>query len=717
MKKVLAAALAILLSFSPVLSADYYFSDCDYDPRLPGCFILDPTGASGFTCAEIASGDACNGGEPPIASACRCPYVPDLLGACETWYAMQVPGTKENPWCLSPESGASMKRVSFAAMSDAGAGSALTDELAAGDTVYLCAGACDGIDTRTFYIEASASTSHASCTNGSKPVFWLPQADGTDASAAIRIVPYCGSPGACETVIFTSDANGDGIAQSTEPSTFMANAKSASTLFTDMGWITIDGDPMNTGTPHIKFSNWGQLNNNSMFAFDCTDAGGGDPDGDGVDNFTLRGVEIDGFGLEGWSGLSMYDSGCVRGNRAGNGGFVFKMNDVGGPVTLEHNRYKNICGMVTRFNNNPDPAAVFNVTDSYAENGYTFSNDHDFQGPFPAVDGGATFNYQRLTLVDWVGGLTGEQNSSNWNVTDNDISCSGTRRMNDYPNGPCFYGISYNDGDTPMCSSPGEPGCFADNVLIARNVIRGPSAVSSVLGGMASGIQFYATNDSGIFSDVVIENNTITGIFPPWSSGTSSCSAQSDPLFSRAAIGVCTPTEGVIARNNTLWGGMLGFLLSGGPVELVSNLVGGFSQSEITAFQPAISSVLTNNIFYDPNNPVCWDSVIYACANVGPGFNDGGARTLNACPTTAPSFSNQANPVLNWDAHLIVSDISGAFNGDPGCLGSTTDRESEERPWPWGGSCDIGADEVVPVVPGPPPPEIPKRPADPVRVP
>lgn len=710
LKRLLALLVVAFLLAPPALAGDVYFSDCDYDPHYPTCTPLNQTD---FTCMDVADGFACD--TDYVSSACHCPFASGLgFSLCSDWYLAQsalTAGTKGNPWCLAPEQGGS--RISFTAMSDAGAGTALTAELAAGDTVKLCAGACDAQGTAIWYVQASATQSAAtgdlSCDNHTKPIFWQPQADGTSVNAQIKIEPYCEGQ-LCETVLFTSDSNGNGAAESTEPAVWMANSKNATTPFYDMGWIWIDGDPANTGTPHLGWSNWGGTSGNDIFAFDCTDDTSADPDDDdGVDNITIHGISVDGFGFDSWSGQSMFDGGCIANNNQGRGGFVIKVNDAGGPVNFTKNRLLNICGMVTRYNNNPDISAIFNVTDNYAENGYQFSNDHDFNGPFPAAGGGATFNYRRNLILDFWGGLGVENNVNNANITDNVIGCTGSRRMSDFYGGGCLMGISVNDGDTPTCGAS----CYSNNNLIARNTIYGPGCSS--VGSMGAGIVLYSSNLNGSFSNFVVENNVLKGICSPISGGSSTCSLSSDALFARSAIGVCTPTNGLVLRNNTAWGGRNGITLtSTGASVLQDNLVGFGQGQELTVFSGAVGSTLTDNLLYD-TSPVTFNGSTYTCANVSSSLNNGGTRTLNFCPAVAPAFVNSGGLVPSWDLRL-GADASGALNGDAACIGATTDFNQEVRPWPDLGACDLGADEQV-LTPAVPVPVIPARPSSPVRSP
>ena len=123
-------------------------------------------------------------------------------------------GTITNPYCVDPAGNG--QNISFGYLMNGA-----SPELSAGDTVNLCAGACDGSGTATYNLSAAGTN------NEGDSYAIAPQVSGT-ASAPITIETYPG-----ETVILSGDTNANSAMDSGDVGTLLTNDTSAAG---GMGW-------------------------------------------------------------------------------------------------------------------------------------------------------------------------------------------------------------------------------------------------------------------------------------------------------------------------------------------------------------------------------------------------------------------------------------------------------------------------------------------------
>ena len=695
--------LAFFVGAAPTFAADIYFSDCYWTPDADFSSIAS-------LCDQAVDGTCrkCyyNPAGPPLCldEACSATVPTTCAGAPGV---QPTKGSVGNPWCLSPEidnsdctaagiplpcctdvgtgTCAGRNASSFGNLTDGNAGTALATDAAAGDNIYLCAGACDGTGTATWPLSYRTTYSGGTC--GTARVVLSPRAT---AGSFIQILPYCNG-GSCEQVRLTADSNLDGTIDATEPSTFFANGGASGNGVNDIAYWRIDGDPLGIstyGSRFIQFDLWGNGTDQIQIMTDCTETGGGDADDDGVDHIEILNTDWSRLGSSTHWASGLFSSSCqedLNGNYPG-GGYWWKANDVGGPITVRGNYFYQWCGMITRWNNNPAASAVLTFDNNKAVYGYTLSNDHDFQGPFPP---GSHFNYTRNWIEDAVGGISGENNASHWTITDNTIIVTGTR--------PLKYGnraesmISINPGDTPRCDSPGEGGCYMDDIYIARNKL-----IYLNQGGnkIAKALIFQAKNDTGPFTRAIIENNIIAGISPYYNNTD----------IAGVGILVDTPTTGWMVRNNTLYGNQRGIVNggidengdlivgSGSTGTITGNLVVASADGELRVANGGLASTITYNNFRGSGSSlgtiVRLDAASYSCSQV-----PGSVGTNNLCQPAF--FKNTGSDRTAWDLHLngvqasLDSGSSGALNGYSAIA---DDFDGQPRPF---NLYERGADEVT----------------------
>lgn len=159
-------ALALVLAPSLARAANYYFSDCLWKPG-------SPMNYHGDWCEASSAGTNCYScTDPPnaVCAAIPCPFICPLFAN---------PGTLNDPFCLAPTSLQGDTRFSVALLSDGVDSGPYNSEFVAGDTAYLCAGACDGTGSATYYLQPSSGTT------------WLyPRVAGTAGNpVSIKIYP------------------------------------------------------------------------------------------------------------------------------------------------------------------------------------------------------------------------------------------------------------------------------------------------------------------------------------------------------------------------------------------------------------------------------------------------------------------------------------------------------------------------------------------------
>lgn len=730
LKRVLLALIFFALA-TPALATDYYFSDCFYSP-------LDSSTSgyrSGSFCDQAAADSAfgsvcktCYGTFPNVYCLDRADCV---LGAvtnpCDF---APAPGSIDNPFCLDP--GGDQVPSSFAHLSDGGTG-ALTTELAAGDNVYVCAGRCDGRGSATYYLAKSIKYSMdynngVLCNNRTADVFLSPRVSGGGSGTPITIKPYCNGNG-CETVTLSPDTNANGQYDAGEPTVFIANGGDGKPVgqpggdgldgLPDLAWWTIDGDPMNTGTRYLKFDRWGGGTGAAVIMMDCTDPGGGDGNNsDGPNDFSILNTEWNHIGAASWPTdvIGGPSGACHENQNTGEwpgGGYWFKLNDAGGPITARGNLIQNACAMITRWNNNPDAAAVLTFDNNRVINVYTVSNDHDFNGPFPSQ---STYNYTNNYVEDMVGGFSGENNVRNWNVVGNTIFCTGARPMK-YGD-RCETAISVNDGDTPMCghcydgnssNNSGNPDCvddtpctglgmtcpvcYADNINISKNTV---AYLKQGTNKMQGAIRFEASRGAGAFTSAKIENNIVYGVEHKYQLNDET----------GTAIYVNSRSAGLMVRNNTLYFNQQGLVVIQPAITIESNIFArsnsstGGNKPELVLRSGAAASTVRNNDLYDwgeGGTVATVNASNWTCGQIAANLGTNNVclpTSFKLCDASSPRCATTSSVRKDWNLRLATGIQASVDTGFSGGSPATEDIDSEPRPY--GPVNDMGADEFWP---------------------
>ena len=504
-------------------------------------------------------------------------------------------GTLINPWCLDPEGAG--RNDSFRVVSDGGTG-AITKELAPGDTVYLCAGPCDGQGSAVYHLSPPVTGS----------AFIQPRASGV-AGSPITIRSYPG-----ETVTLTGDTNGDGVADPTEPDKFLDGtgngANRAWWVWQDLiwdRWKTIVFY-INDGASHWTFTN---IEVKHL----------GHPDGTALPYF--------------WNDVDMYDA-CGGGGVCQNGvnAYVFKVQRSTGLILIQNSRFHHICGFVHRDTVNDDlTASLLMVNNEYYNLGVV-SNDFI----------GRNTTYRGNNIHDVFDGIGIEENMKDVVVEDNIVSCPGVYKVG--PDGRCGLAIKVTDGDNGT-------GGTTKNVTLRRNKVY--SLVDGNYGGSTVGywlaaILFNATNTTeSIYS--VIENNMV---WHDWTWDTTPPNG--------AGIMVNSNRNEITIQNNTVYDSTYGISVdaktAGVSYTIRNNLLvrankNGQNFVELWVGANAVNSAITyNNLNPDGQaDPVMnLGGVTYKCSQM-PTFQTG-----NKCAPT--SFVRVTGAVPGWDLHLSSSDTS-----------------------------------------------------------
>ncbi len=645
-------------------ATQYYFSDC-------GC-----------NAAAACQGAFCN--VNPAAAGCS-PIPP-------------AAGSVGNPWCLDP--GSTGLKNSFDYVMDGTA-----PDVSAGDTINLCAGACDGTGSATWYLEP-----HFNSATGAYTVF--DPAVGSTSSVIINIKPYPG-----ETVTLSGDANNDNIyTAGTDAQRFWDSRKSGSSTTAYMGYQL-------SGFTIEKFAER---------TINISEASGGPFV---LDNMTVQRGGAGSVGNGYFAALTgdggMAAMGCTNTNAQRDlinnaldsyATFIFGHNRNGASLTVQNSTIRQNCQYVARSNGNCyGPGGTVTNADIEACNPATSAgnitfNNNTIYSVFGLHNGhqGRGWTWTHNTIYDFFGGIGTEENVQDTTITDNNFSCRGTYKT-DAP-GRCRTAIVINDGDTGELNcnddgSGGLPHCSTNKVLIARNKIWGANYYTTP-GFLLGGISYSAHNSSsqnGGLASAIIENNFIW--FTQRSSG---CNPFSNVDFTEAPLNIAT-NDSITVRNNTIYNnGCPVTLRTGvsateggtGPVahNFTNNIVGfahyypgGSDVVELFVAASAVGSTIANNDFHygsdsATSNPICTSGTAGVSASGGctsgtytscSGVSS--YRTNNICqPTTYRSVSGAKSL---WDLHLAPGDT---VNKDKGVPGPLEDIDKQARI----GTCDIGADEV-----------------------
>jgi len=684
------ASLALVLGLltGSASAVDYYFSDCGVG------YVSGPPG-EGYIDIN------CHGAPRSCSWLAACDHGTSFNPACIT---PGMRGSQGNPYCLDPGNDGIFN--SFEQMMDGGTGT-LTTELAAGDTVYLCAGACDAqsvarwpLDGHTCYNAAANCSSVTTC------VF------DTEAAGTITIRPYC-SGNNCERVILSGDSNGDNAYTSGEPAHFMTNNDCDAGVNHGNNSYTILGNPNGDGVSDLVIE---KFQNHAFYL------------ARGASGWTIDGVEIRYFGNPTYvctgedcdnivnDGIGLAGLNCKAWNDTGGATELIALDRETGTVNLLGLKSHHACGFVQRLNNNcqtaggigtqqdgcTDGPVAINVEDNISWNTGAFANYHQAKN----------VNFRRNYIYDSEYGIQSEEQTSDILVEDNTVACLGLYNSSSkgsdtsckngiaFTNGDrppefggkdgcgpdCGYfcrsnGIANNGTSQPCCTGPrtgpsctpsdiegrcfGESQswtpCFSHDNIIRRNTVYGTGKSSNEPGYMMAGIFFEGFDSTG-GGATVIENNMIYRI-----QKSNSCNLGAEDNRSETALSVRSNSP-VIVRNNTILDTNCPVLLANASHVFTNNIVmrarlekQSWDQHELYIFNSAAGSTVTNNLF----SPVDGDGSIAPICVMSPGLLaetfssvcSGGITKACAAPIvyqtgnvcgTSKTFSSCAWPQVCW---------------------------------------------------------------------
>jgi hypothetical protein len=517
-----------------------------------------------------------------------------------TWYfsdcAVGGAGTQANPFCLDP--GGTGNPTSFAYLMDGAA-----PDVAAGDTINLCAGACDGSGTGTYHLGVTGTTTMNSLT-----YVFAPVVSGTQTSP-ITIQAFPG-----ETVILSGDTNGDGIPQLNEPDVLITDVTNAGQ---NRAWYVWKNLIFEKSRTHFFY-----LNANPA-------------------NWTFDNIEARYLGANMWNGGNLSDIGCGNDQLAN---YVFKVADLAGNLTIRNSRIHHICGAAHRHTVNQSTSAFILAENNEYYNVESVTNN--FQGRNETWRG----NY----VHDFFDGITIEDDMKSIVIEDNILACYGDYKI--YSDGRCGRAIHVSDGD----NGPASAGKTKD-VIIRRNRVYGK--VIGQYGGTAVGyfmcaIRMTATNNTEPIN-VTIENNMVWH-HQTWESDPI-CDGGIGVNTNRNEVTVQNNTV-----YDAVYGIAADAVIAGISYTIRNNLLiranqNGKNTVEMWIGPNASGSVLRNN---NLNSDGMGDPVMtigttnYNCSQVA-AYQSG-----NKCATT--TFVRVSGEVRNWDLHLVPTDAVNRDAGTTG---------------------------------------------------
>jgi hypothetical protein len=646
------------------LAADYYFSDC-------GC----------------AANAACQG--------TFCELNPTAVGCISNPPAA---GAKGNPWCLDPDR--SGRRRSFDFLMDGPA-----PEAAAGDTIYLCAGACDGTGSATWYLQP-----HLNSATG-RYVLFDPQI-GSTSSVIINIRAHTG-----ENVTISGDADADshytaGVdAQRFWDSLVNGSSTNAKTGYQLTGFTI---EKFAERTFNIVYASGGPFIIDGM----TVQKGGAGTIGDGYFGALTGDGGMAAMGCTNTSAQLTLINESVDNYAT----FIFGHNKNGASLTVRNSTIRQNCQVMVRSNGNcfgqsgsATATDTENCNPAYSAGDITIQNNTIYS-VFGLHNGhqGRGWTWVNNVAYDFWDGLSAEENVIDVTLTDNDFSCRGTYKTD--ANGKCRTAIRISDGDIGEINcnddgSGGLPHCGTRNVTIARNRIWG-NASSPASGFLLGGIYYGAHNASSLnggLASATIENNMIW-----YSQSSSGCNPFSSSNIHESPLSIAS-NDSITVRNNTLYNnGCPAYLQSGssasaggtGPVahRFINNILsfshyysGGSNTVELFVDPEAAISTITNNNFHNGGDSATAN--LLCLSGTGSMSVSGGCvggtyipcaslptlGTANICQPTP--FRSVSGAKKDWDLHLALNDTVNKDRGTPGPL---VDIDKQAR----AGACDIGADEV-----------------------
>lgn len=655
-------------------------------------------------------------------------------------------GTYDHPYCLDPLSTGFTDTYNI--LFD-GVNAGQNPEAVAGDTIFFCAGPCDGtgstvirptpINTTAAQARHADCGPHCSVASGShnvgdacsvdpdcgipgtcppRHVLWVPRVCGTDSAHQITLRTFPG-----EDVTISGDTLGNDV--------FSGGADDIA----QPGCDTRIPDPC----PFVTIQNLKFAKVQHQFFR-------GMPGGNhvGFNDWTFDTVEMSGTCSQGmWDGMGLYPGGCPVNSAASNGsGYDLNVTGVTTNFLVKNSKFHD--GVFAfRFVDNAAATAI-TVQDSEGYNLNAFSNDFHSRN----------ITYQRNYVHDTASqGFSEENDTIGVIVQDNSYECKGDYQLispappNFDPNGngyTCVVGITDNDGDTPGDKAQQY---HSKGLTIRRNKVWGDALNPSQHGLLRGGIWLTAscrssypviacthnagdhqgTCGGGLYCDG--SSGGVDGqCFP--SDGWSACTydqtnhvdgnevwnvqANDQPdgtsQASNAGIMVSSPNAAVIANNSVYEITRTGIAALGNTAHKVANNIIGATLSGSTSWSPLLletgftAADLTHNVVTDEST-VVGGYCSYPCTGGGdatitkaalPGLGDAsnfvGIPTYAICDVIASCALLDPKPA-NWDLHLNATD-SVARNAGENTDCPAFDIDVQARPY--GALCDLGADEWLP---------------------
>lgn len=545
-------------------------------------------------------------------------------------------GTLQDPYCLDPAS--SGKNVSFSYLAD-GTGS----ELAAGDTVYLCAGACDGAGSATYGLETTGTGGLC----GSW--FFEPRVSGTSASP-ITIRNYPG-----ETVTLRGDKNGNGVMDPGEVSHMVTNTNGRA-------WYRIVG---------LKFYRSGA----DMFC----------GRGAGFPNWTFDALNVSESDSRTWGVTAGIGTiGAVNTCGSGSqGAYCFYITGNTGSVTISNSVIHTCCHSAVRFVASPNSTSLT-------------VNNNEFYDATTSVE---FWNTSHVTISnnnihDVHLGIQVEDRTSFAVIEGNTISCLGQYAPD--RDGRCLQAIAVDSGDNddPADTFNGKYNQTHD-ITIRQNRIYATNVASPLAhsGKFNGGITYTAScldNKGCTAINGLIENNMIWNQKTLWSGHA----------LTRGALDIST-NKPITVQNNTIYDTSYPMQIDGSVsgVEHVirNNLISKCAGECIAVFPRGNGNGIAYNNLHNSSGVVLGFCTSTDCSSYTSSYTmatlaSGFGRNNRSLP---PGLMNTSGAVGTWDLHLSSLDTA---NKNTGTSGPAVDIDREARVAP----VDIGADEYQGAPPGPP---------------
>jgi len=502
--------ILLLLLPIPVFGATYHFSDC------------------------VGAGHGTDNG---------C-WDNQTIGSCTS------PGSESNPYCPDVDNNGTVEFIEYL-MDGSG------DEVAANDTIYLCAGACD------------SSSSSGIVTMG------------------MSITPFVDGP--ITITRFPTETGEHGISGGGVIDIAINNAGLDRTDYT---WkdlviekyqdVSVGNNCGGTGSPDGRCSKFINLQ--------------GGNDGWVIDNVEFRylGLVQTDIGI----GDASFGGECSGDSTLNDAyGIYIDSRPAGSTVEIKNSSFHHICKFAIRTVNNENGGDSLTVTDT------EFYNLDAINNPFNTDNE----TYTRITAYD-TDGWFAEKNTNNMTLQDSTIECRGT------------YDITTGNAGCKQCvlvDTTGTEG--ADNITVRRNTCFGGNAEEGFDDTLQAGIGM-RTNCSPIsncpITNSTIENNIIyqtahhftgqavTRSGLSFRSGGAGNAIQNNTVY-KSTYPITVEGAAHTIRNNLSY-------------DSNTNL-GGNNYAELYLFTSAQSSTVTNNNFYDDANDVVvqQSSTNYTCAGIG----------------------------------------------------------------------------------------------------